>query len=753
MRRSGAISLRIWLLYVALAGGVAALLVAGVAGWISWREQKAEVGLSFLATSRAMIGAVDRELDQAVALARGLAVSRSLAEGDTAAFDAQARQALAPYGYGLILNSADSGVQLVNTQVPAGSALPALPVDRALIDPAAQGGKIAVKPLRQSRISGAWVTVVQVPVASSGGDHRYVMDIVIPSSNFQRIIDEQRLPQNWNTVIVDGDWTVVARLVSPEKFVGREAATRQLQNLAEPDTIYETHVLEGDLSLSALSRSKRYRWAAAISMPEGDMFRQVRGPVLLTALGGFVGAAAAIGAVAFFIGRLIGGIQALAAATGALGRNEAVELPPLPVRELQLVGEALVDTAAKLQDQTRLLEARVAEAARDLRHEAEERRKAEADLAHAQRLESLGQLTGGVAHDFNNLLTVVSGNLELAEARATSQELKRLLRNAQNGAARGARLVQSLLAFARKQSLKPETVNPNWLIKEFAPVLNGAAGDAVQLQLLLSPTLHPCRIDPAQFQSALLNLVTNACAAMPSGGRITIETENVELDTSSDAAAALPSGTYIRITVSDTGMGMTAAVAARAFEPFFTTKDVGKGSGLGLSQVYGFVKQSGGHAEMASEIDIGTRVQLYLPRSLEKERDAHGSDSQRIRLEPGHGTVMVVDDDVHVRAVLVAYLEDIGYRVLVAGDGPEALAAIERGEHVDVVLTDYLMPSGMTGTELGRRIVALEPDIKVVVISGNFAAQAADQEPDFPLLLKPIRQAELGRAIREALGR
>jgi CheY-like chemotaxis protein len=275
----------------------------------------------------------------------------------------------------------------------------------------------------------------------------------------------------------------------------------------------------------------------------------------------------------------------------------------------------------------------------------------------------------------------------------------------------------------------------------------------VQVQLLLSPTLHPCRVDPAQFQSALLNLVTNACAAMPSGGRITIETENVELDTSSDAAAALPSGTYIRITVSDTGMGMTAAVAARAFEPFFTTKDVGKGSGLGLSQVYGFVKQSGGHAEMASEIDIGTRVQLYLPRSLEKERDAHGSDSQRIRLEPGHGTIMVVDDDVHVRAVLVAYLEDIGYRVLVAGDGPEALAAIERGEHVDVVLTDYLMPSGMTGTELGRRIVALEPDIKVVVISGNFAAQAADQEPDFPLLLKPIRQAELGRAIREALGR
>ena len=272
------------------------------------------------------------------------------------------------------------------------------------------------------------------------------------------------------------------------------------------------------------------------------------------------------------------GISKLADATKAVGEG-AVTLPRFRVRELALVGEGLKRAAAKIAEDKRSFEVRIADATSELRHQEEEKRRAEAALAHAQKLESLGQLTSGIAHDFNNLLAVILGSVEGIERRAPNEHLLRLARQAKQGAERGARLVKALLAFARKQPLRPEIANPNLLIKEFEPMLRDAAGDTVQLQLLLSPTLHPCRIDAAQFQSALLNLVINSGAAMPRGGRITIETRNVDLIPDHPPDPKL--GGCVRISVSDTGEGMSPEVASRAFEPFFTTKEPGKGSGAG----------------------------------------------------------------------------------------------------------------------------------------------------------------------------
>jgi signal transduction histidine kinase/CheY-like chemotaxis protein len=749
----GAVSLRTWLFFLAVVGGLGALTVAAIAGWTTWREQKAQVGLSFLATSRAMTGALDREIDQAVALARALSVSGNLSRGDLGAFDLEARRVLTPYGYALILTPEDSSRQLVNTLM-----FPGMQVRDELgddwIEPSARAGAVAVKPLLRSSVTGQWVAVVQVPITTFSGATRYLINIVIPASSFQRIIAEQRLPKDWNPVIVDSNWTVVARGVSPETFVGGKAASPWVQNSPEPNIVYETHYLEGDYALSALSRSAQYGWSVAVGMPEAKMFRQYLGPVLLSALVAFAVAAAAFGAVAFVTIALMRGVRSLAIGTEALARGEPVRLPRLRVRELAVVGEGMQRAAAKLGDQARLLEARIAEVTSDLRREGDERRRAEAALAHAQRLESLGQLTGGVAHDFNNLLTVISGNLEFIETRAGSVEVKRFVHAAQQGVARGARLVESLLAFARKQPLHSQTVNPNWLIKQFASVLKGAAGDAVQLQLLLSPTLHPCRVDAVRFQSALLNLVTNATAAMPDGGRIAIETENVEIDAAGEGAGELEPGTYVRITVSDTGTGMPSQVAARAFEPFFTTKEVGKGSGLGLAQVYGFAKQSGGHAELLSEMGVGTTVRLYLPRSMDAEMEQAGPIAQPVPLkQDGEVTVLVVDDDSAVRSVLTDLIEEMGYRAMEAQDGPAALAMIERGEQIDLVLTDYSMPRGMTGVELGRRIAALRPEIKLVLISGYPEPRVRSADLEFPLLTKPFRRAELGRVIREAFER
>jgi signal transduction histidine kinase len=380
--------------------------------------------------------------------------------------------------------------------------------------------------------------------------------------------------------------------------------------------------------------------------------------------------------------------------------------------------------------------------------EAERRAELEEQYLQAQKMEAIGQLTGGVAHDFNNLLTVVMGNLEQLQRQATTDRAKRLIQSATRGAERGARLTQSLLSFARRQSLKPETVNLNRVIKEFGELLRGAAGDHVQIQFLLNPTVDPCRVDPAQFQAALLNLVVNARDAMPEGGgHVSIETDTVTLDDAS--GVGVTPGRYVRVTVADTGAGMAPEVIERAFEPFYTTKEVGKGSGLGLSQVYGFVKQSGGHIDLGSEPSVGTTVRLYLPRAADKP-------GAPVELPPPAAVgkseiVLVVEDDADLREIVAENLRSLGYGVLTAPDAPAALAVVEREPKIDLLFSDYSMPRGMLGDELARRARRVKRDLRVLLTSGYVVAQRGAAVADFTLLQKPYRQDELARAIRQAL--
>jgi signal transduction histidine kinase/CheY-like chemotaxis protein len=751
------VSLRTWLAFLIALTVIGAAVIAALAGWYSWQGQRKRLGLNLLANSRSIIAASDRELDQAVALGRALAVSPYLTQDDMGGFDAQARQALSAYGYTLILNPADVGRQLINTQLPFGTPLANRAIDADWIEPSVRTAGVGIKPLHRSLISQEWVVIVQVPAIDAVGKIRYVVNIVIPARIFQNVIAAQRLPDHWNPVIFDNTQTIVARGVKATEYVGQKGHAALFQLSPRLDNISASIGLEGLTMFSARSRSARYGWTVAVGLPEALMTRQFLEPVAFASLSGFAIAMLVIGAVAFFATRLINGIRALTEEADVLGRGEAVVVPRFPVRELAAVSERMESAAARLRENNRVLETRVAAATQDLRREAEERRKVEAALAEAQRIESLGQVTGGVAHDFNNLLTVISGNLEMIERRASGDDIKRFANAARRGAERGAQLVQSLLAFARKQPLRPVTVNPNWLIKEFAPVLKGAAGDAIQLQLLLNPTVHPCRIDAAQFQSALLNLVANAAGAMTGGGQIAIETENFEAP-SSGSGKELKPGSYIRIKVSDTGSGMSPEVVIRAFEPFFTTKDIGKGSGLGLSQVYGFAKQSGGHAELSSEPGIGTVVTFYLPRSVEAAaEETTSSRAVTTRALQPSARVMVVDDDGDVRNALVQALVDLGYAVVAAKDGPDALAKLdacraETGERIDLVLTDYSMPNGMTGRELAQRIALIEPAIKLVLISGHAGAMGNTDLGDIAWLSKPVSQADLDRAIKRALG-
>ncbi|HVJ54744.1 MAG TPA: ATP-binding protein [Aliidongia sp.] len=409
---------------------------------------------------------------------------------------------------------------------------------------------------------------------------------------------------------------------------------------------------------------------------------------------------------------------------------------------------AWLGTAEDIDDIHRLnevLETRIAERTR-------ERDAAREHLNHVQRLEALGQLTGGVAHDFNNLLTAIVGNLDLLDRHVTSETGKRLMESAHRAAARGARLIQSLLVFARRQTLRPEAVKPNDLITELGELLHRAAGDTIEIALQLDPTLDQCLIDAAQFQAALLNLVVNARDAMPpAGGRIEIATVEVAVEEGDQAARndAKP-GRYARIMLSDNGRGMSPSVLARAFEPFFTTKDIGKGSGLGLSQVYGFARQSGGFVELASELGTGTTVSLYLPRT--EERMAAAAEPVILPPPAGVETILVAEDDPDIRAIVADSLRSLGYRVLTCDDGITALALLQRPERIDLLFADISMPNGMLGDELARRAIKLRPDLRALLTSGLPAGETGSETfGDFPILRKPYRREELASAIRAIL--
>lgn len=372
-------------------------------------------------------------------------------------------------------------------------------------------------------------------------------------------------------------------------------------------------------------------------------------------------------------------------------------------------------------------------------------------LFQAQKMEALGQLTGGVAHDFNNLLTAVIASLDLiAKVSSGDERIRRLVDTAQKAASRGAQLTGQLLAFSRQQMLRPQTANLNDLIAAFETLLRRACPEAIAFSLQLTPDLGNTEVDPAQFQSAILNLVINAKDAMPRGGRLTIRTRNVEIDAKrAEDLQEIAPGRYVMAEVADTGTGMSPDVRARAFEPFFTTKDVGKGTGLGLSQVYGFVRQSGGQIEIESRPGEGTSLRLYLPRTdIAAERP--GSEPT---LDEPHfsGTILLVEDDPDVRLITAETLEMLGYTVCEAGSGAEALAMLQTGARFDVLFSDVIMPNGLNGVELASAARTLLPGLKILLASGyprETLARHGKAADDFAFLHKPYPLAALIDALK-----
>jgi signal transduction histidine kinase len=397
----------------------------------------------------------------------------------------------------------------------------------------------------------------------------------------------------------------------------------------------------------------------------------------------------------------------------------------------------------------------LAETHRRLTSEQAGRREAESILWHTQKLEAIGKLTGGIAHDFNNLLTIVTGNLELLEtALAGERQIsldrpRRLIHSALRAVEHGAHLTQQLLTFARQGMLHEQTVDLNAAIGGMTDFLRRTLGDVVSLEFVPAAGLWLSRIDPVQLEAAILNLAINARDAMPEGGNLRIKASNTVVD-DDEAGADLAAGCYVRVDVADTGVGMEEDIAKRAFEPFFTTKGVGKGSGLGLSQVYGFVNQSGGAVRIHSTPGTGTIVELYLPRSIATA--AWGPSVNPVGHPRGEETILVVEDDEQVRDVAVEMIEELGYRVVTATDGPEALARLKTGEPIDMLFSDVLMPGGMSGVALATQARKLHRGLGVLLTSGYAADERADlRMSGFPLIEKPYRHDKLAQMLRIAL--
>jgi signal transduction histidine kinase len=379
----------------------------------------------------------------------------------------------------------------------------------------------------------------------------------------------------------------------------------------------------------------------------------------------------------------------------------------------------------------------------------------ESQVRQSQKMEAIGQLTGGVAHDFNNILTVITGTIEiLGEAVKDRPHLAQITDMIGAAAARGADLTKHLLAFSRRQPLQPRNVDVNAVVVDAARLLRPTLGEQIEIESMLAHDSAPALIDPSQLSTAILNLALNARDAMPNGGKLTLETKNVVLDENYAAMSSeVNPGNYVMIAVSDSGEGIPANLLEKVFEPFYTTKDVGKGSGLGLSMVYGFVKQSNGHIKIYSEEGHGTTVKLYLPQAA-GVADALPAEAGISEFVRGDESILIVEDDALVREYVVTQISRLGYDTLAANSAAEALAIINGPERIDLLFTDVIMPGGMNGRQLAIEAQTRRPRLKILYTSGyteNAIVHHGRLDAGVLLLPKPYLGSDLARMIRTAL--
>ncbi|HEY6256937.1 MAG TPA: ATP-binding protein [Xanthobacteraceae bacterium] len=746
--RAGGLSLRARLLLLVVASVVPLLGFSLGSEYLQYRDAVAATGQRTLDLARGMSLQVEQDLRTRMVALRVLALSPTLRGEDIAAFRAQAEAVIAQQfpGSNLVLLKAD-GQQLMNTLLPPGAPLPVRPNMEATTE-VFQTGQPAVSNFYIGAIGRRPVVAIDVPVKRDDGSITYVLSTNPRLEDFAEIIRRQQFRASWVVSVYDRRGVNVARTPNPERFVGQPAGPELLSRvLAEREGILELTSRDGIGVVAAFSHSTQFGWAVAVGVPRAELTAPALAAATRTLAAGSVLLALGIALALLMARRITGPITALRR-LAATGDGEAVlKAAPTGLREADEVLGAL----RTAEDHRRASE-HEKEQARAALHESEEK------LRQSQKMEAVGQLTGGLAHDFNNLLLVVIGNLEeLIDSTKANSAAQELSRAALEAAQRGADLTRSLLAFARRQPLRPRRIAVNDLMRRITKLLSRTLGERIEVVLQLADEVWPVVADPAQLEAALTNLATNARDAMPKGGRLTIVTANAALD--EDYAAThdeVKPGDYAIIEVSDTGAGMAAEVTAQIFDPFFTTKPRGEGTGLGLSMVFGFMKQSRSHINVYSEPGVGTTFRLYLPRDRRAAEAEPAADASAAASAPGGGeTILVVEDNPALRRVVVLQLTKLGYRILEAENVAAAVAILEGHAPIDLLFADVVMPGKLDGYDLVGIVRERWPAIKILLTSG-FPGNNRDRDvrapPDIPLLTKPYRREALAHALRAALG-
>ena len=751
-RRSFGIQARLTMLAVVTALPLVALASFAILRVVD--DQRTQIQLDVKQRVEDLLADVDRQVSAIQAELQVLAVSPSLRDGDFAAFDQQMRAALTIRGTSIVLHDT-KGQQLLSTNRPFGEPLPRA-TNTEMHDRVVATGEPQISDLIMGAVLRRPILVVGVPVFRDG-QVVYVLAMGLGPEVLSSLLKEQSLSPDWTVGIFDRKGIIVARNRELDRFLGKPVSPTLLEAMREQTENWFTSVTSEGISVySTFRRSPITGWVVAIGLPR----EFVDGPIRRARLLAFSGGAAVLAlslVLGWWMARAIRRpVEALTAATKALGRSEPVDPLSCGVRELEDVGNELRNTAAALARNREQLESTVAGRTRELaaanerlRAEIDAREQAQSALLQAQKMEAMG-LTGGVAHDFNNLLTAVSGSLALLEARISDERSLRLLHTAQRGASQGAKLTESLLAFARKQRLNPIPADLNSIIVEMTEMLRRSIGPAVEIRHALASELWRVLVDTSQIETALLNVTLNARDAMPGGGMVLIETANISAS-SEELPEEVARQDCVLVSVRDTGTGMSPEVLERAFEPFFTTKEVGKGTGLGLSMVFGVVRQSGGTVRIHSRLREGTTVQIYLPRAIETA--SFGTGRARPSRAATGAHILVVDDDPDVRWIIAQDLQEIGYVVTEADSGRAALAILEQDTPCDLMVADLVMPelSGLDTLRLARRT---RPDLKVLFASGyadlsRFGANLASHS----LLKKPFKLETLAEAVQTALQR
>ena len=717
-------------------------------GFLVYRTASTEQDLvtrSLRETADITADSINRRVLSLISLAQTIADARTLQGGDLPAFhDRWARQVERENMTLVVYDTA--GQQLLSSAQPYGTPLP---TDPDAIKGALVTGELEVTDLTASTSSGKYEINVNLPVRRAG-EIAYVLSLRIIRTIASIVAEQVR--EERGTTLFDRQGLVIYRARDAEHFIGSQASLDFTRATEDRDTgFYRTRSLPGVPVYVAFARVQSTGWVVTESVPETVLFaiasrslyRLLILGVLMIILGAF--AAWAIGDT------IAGSVSRLSRLANGLGADMSGE-PPLVtnIREVNDVAASIEAAAETLQLQARQRE-RVTAALRD---EIERRRRTEQQLIQSQKMEALGQLTGGIAHDFNNLLGIIVGSLDILRGRLDGDPANRVFADeALDAAMHGSELISQMLTFARRQPLTPRRCDLNEVIRDFSRLLVRTLGDDVSLDLRLAEDVWPVLVDKVQLEAAITNLATNARQAMPDGGVVTIATENTHLDEAYAASHVdVVAGDYVCVEVRDTGTGIPPDLLNRVFEPFFTTKEPGKGTGLGLAMVFGFLKQSGGHVSVESEVGHGTAFRLYLPPNRVDAiplAQKHGPAPDR-----GHDeTILAVEDNSALLRVLVSQLRGAGYRVLTATEGRGAMTLIASDESIDLLLTDIVMPGGMNGHELARLATHLRPNLKIILTSG-YAGEAERHltRPDgVPFLKKPYRKEDLLRLVHQTL--